>query len=123
MLLNSTHAFIKAHVTVQITVFSCLSEPIEQFEASHQAQLVWWQDLLERNCRDAQQEPKYFWVKRNVNQTHVARRRGRNETSLSHSAASLRQYYSERFITKWSRSLQSAGDAKQYPGNENLLVI
>lgn len=82
MVLNSTHAFNKAHATVAITVFSCLSEHVEQFEVSHQAQLVGWQDLLEWNRRDAEQEPKHFLVKRNVSQTHVAQRQGRNETSL-----------------------------------------
>lgn len=85
----STHAFMKAHETVPTTVFSCLSEPVEQFEVSHQAQLVWWQDLLEWNRRDAEQEAKHFLVKRNVNQTHVARHQGRNETRLFHTAASL----------------------------------
>lgn len=84
-----THFFIGAHATVPITLLSCLSEPVEQFKISHQAQLLWWQDLLEWNRRDAEQEPKQFLVKRNVNQTHVAWRQGRNETRLIHTAASL----------------------------------
>lgn len=120
MALTSTHAVIKAHTTVPISVFPFLSEPVEQFEVSHQAQLVWWQDLLEWNCLDAEQEPKHFLVKGNVNQTHVARRQGRNETRLIHTAASL-WYYSEHFGAKWSLASQSAGDGEN--GNENLLVV
>lgn len=111
MVFNSTHTFIKAHATVPITVFSCLSDLVEQFEVSHQAQLVWWQDLLEWNCCDAEQAPQYFLVKRNVNQTHVAQRQGRNETSLIQTAASL-WYHSQHFVAKWSPCSQSAGDVE-----------
>lgn len=65
ILFDTPHRFfIKAHATVAVTVFSRLSKPVEQFEVSHQAQLVWWQDLVEWNSRDAEQEPKYFLVKK-----------------------------------------------------------
>lgn len=43
----SLHVFIKAHAAVPATVFFRLSEPAEQHEVSHQAQLDRWQDLLE----------------------------------------------------------------------------
>lgn len=54
-------------------------------------------------------ELPHFLVERSVNQTHVAWRQARNETSLIHTAASL-WCYSEEFIAKWSFSLQSAGN-------------
>lgn len=72
-----TFSFPKEHTTVPITVFSCLSEPVEQFEVSHQAQLVWWQwDLADWNSLDAEQEPKRLWLKGKVNQTCVEMKQG-----------------------------------------------
>ena len=88
MALNSTHDLYWSTCNSTNHVFSCLSEPVEQFELLHRAQLVWWQDSLEWNRRDAEQEPEQFLVKRNVNQMYVAQRHGRNETMMIHTAAS-----------------------------------
>lgn len=85
MALDVTQAFITEAATAPIAVFSCLSEPVELFEVSHQAQLVWWQDLLGWNRRNAEQEPK----QQKKRMSHAVRVKKNNETRLIHIDASL----------------------------------
>lgn len=38
--------------------FPRLPDPVEQFDVSHQVQLVWWQEALGWKCHDAERDSR-----------------------------------------------------------------